>query len=638
MSSPNPIILNAGRDPIAELKAGELINNLTSLRVDLFRKLFDPRRNIYDECGYPHGYIQPELFKELYERDAVGARVVEIMPKECWQCQPTVYEDADTETKTPFEEAWYDFGKSLLGEQSWFADEEASPVWEYLLRVDILSGIGQYGILFIALDDGKDLDQPAEVIKEENSVERLSPGFEAKKQQAKKEGKEFDSKLDSRTKKPTANVDGTPINYSLTYNKEAEPRKVMYIRAFPETQARVATVEANRTSPRYGLPVLYSITFNDQSNAPTGAIGAGLVSDGGSVTGYTTHTVNVHWTRIIHIVDNWHQATSSEVASAPRQKSVLNHILALQKVYGASGEGYYKSGIPTAIIETHPSLGGDVEVDKAATRAEIENMQNSMQKFLVLIGMTAKTLPPQLIDPTNFANTHIEAICIKGGYPVRIFKGSERGELASSQDDGTHNDRLRSRRTYHVTPRIIVPLINRLIALKVLPVPEKFSVWWPDLETQTPKDKAAVAQAMTQAITTYIEGQGEQLIAPIDFFTQLLGFREQEVKAWLERAKVEWEKKQKELEAKAAEHDMIPTIPGYEQKQPDEPIKLKEGEKLVDPKKKPGVKKPAKSSPNGGGKPVSNETSSTQSEGGGGKPVKNTDNSTLDDQQDDQVE
>lgn len=587
--STSPILLYNQRDPIAQVKEQELINNITSLRVDLFRKLFDPRRDIYDECGYPRGYVQPEMFKELYERDGIAARIVEIMPTECWQCQPTIYEDADTKNKTEFEEAWYNLGKSLLGEQSWFADEESSPIWEYLLRVDILSGIGQYGILFLALDDGKELKQPAEVIKEENSIAIDTPSKENPK---------------PKPKEPTTNDDGSLKVYSLTYNAEAPKRKINYIRAFPETQARISQYEANITSPRYGLPVMYSITFNDQSNFPSGGVvGSGLAVDGKAGVGYTTQTIEVHWTRIIHIVDNYHQSTSSEVAGAPRMRPVLNNILALHKIYGASAEGYYKSGIPTIAIETHPSLGGDVEVDKTSTRNEVENMQNSLQKYLVLIGMSAKTLPPQLVDPTNFANTHIEAICIKGGYPVRIFKGSERGELASSQDDGTHNDRLRSRRTYHVTPRIIVPLVNRLIALKILPVPKQFSVWWPDLETQTPTDKAAVAQAMTQAITTYIEGQGEQLIAPIDFFTQLLGFREQEVTAWLERAKVEWEKKQAEMEAKAAEHDMIPTIPGYEQKQPDEPIKLKDGERLVDPKKKAGVSKKAKSNPNGGGSP-----------------------------------
>jgi hypothetical protein len=112
-----------------------------------------------------------------------------------------------------------------------------------------------------------------------------------------------------------------------------------------------------------------------------------------------------------------------------------------------------------------------VTIDKADVRNQIENYVNSLQRYLALTGMSAKTLAPQVSDPSSQIDKHLEAICIQLGIPKRIFMGSERGELASSQDDASWNDRLKARQQGYITPRIIVPFVDRLIAVGVLPEP-----------------------------------------------------------------------------------------------------------------------------------------------------------------------
>ena len=46
----------------------------------------------------------------------------------------------------------------------------------------------------------------------------------------------------------------------------------------------------------------------------------------------------------------------------------------------------------------------------------------------------------ELLLRTPFIEVHLQAICIKIPCPKRVFMGSERGELASAQDDSQWND------------------------------------------------------------------------------------------------------------------------------------------------------------------------------------------------------
>lgn len=231
--------------------------------------------------------------------------------------------------------------------------------------------------------------------------------------------------------------------------------KLLFLRPFDESMVQIVRYEWNVGNPRFGMPVMYRITLNDPRDQHSGV-------------GLPMATVFVHWSRVIHFADN---LNSSEIFGSPRMRPVLNRLLDLQKIYGASAEGYWQAAFTGIALETHPQLGGDVTIDSADVKNQLENYVNSLQRYLALTGMSAHTLAPQVSDPTSQIAGHIEAICIQMGIPIRIFKGSERGELASSQDDAQWNDRIRARQLGYVTPRIIVPFIDRLISVGVLPEP-----------------------------------------------------------------------------------------------------------------------------------------------------------------------
>lgn len=451
----------------------QLTLNILTSRWERFRKSLDPRRDLNDECGYKRTTeLTPEVYQELYERESIATRVVEVMPKECWKSPPTVYEDEDVDTVTPFEQAWDDLGNSLRG-PSWHQDEEGSPIWEHLRDADIDSGIGHYGVLLIGLDDGLDLDKAVEGINDRGEPETpLSVGSPAK-------------------------------------------RKIIYLRSFGQVNAKITKWETEESNPRYCKPTEYMLTLTDPN---------GEIEDGG---GLPAKDVRVHWSRVIHIADN---------RGIPRMRPVYNRLYDLCKLYGGSAEMYWQGAFAGLSLETHPTLGGDVPVNVPSLARMMWDRRNGIQRDIVLQGMHAKSLAPQVVDPAQQIDVQLTAICIVLGIPKRKFMGSERGELASSEDESDWNDTLKGRQCDYLTPHLIIEFVNRLILMKVLPTPKGYSVDWPDLSSLSEGEKADIALKKTQACSMFVQGQCDVIIEPMDWWTRIMGSSEEEAQAIVDNA------------------------------------------------------------------------------------------------------
>lgn len=156
----DPILLNRLLTAVTDQRA----TNATMTSRAFGRGLTDPRRDLEDECGYPNlgEQIPAELYRRLYDRDGPSARVVEIFPKECWRKPPTVVEGkGGAATDGPFEQAFEALGKGLNG-KSWLNTASANAVWQALYQLDVLCGIGHFGVLLLGFDDGARLDTPVD--------------------------------------------------------------------------------------------------------------------------------------------------------------------------------------------------------------------------------------------------------------------------------------------------------------------------------------------------------------------------------------------------------------------------------------------------------------------------------------------
>lgn len=287
-------------------------------------------------------------------------------------------------------------------------------------------------------------------------------------------------------------------------------RKLLFLRVYGEDKIQLTNtdLETDETSPRYGMPRTYSIAM-------------GNVDDVSSVK-------KVHWTRVLHIADD---RMDSEIFGTPRMSDVLNRIIDIRKVLGGCAEMFWKGGFPGMAFELSPGVEA---MDAASIRGEVEKYYQGLQRYVAFAGLSAKSLAVNIADPQPHLKSLLEAVAIAKGIPLRIFLGSERGELASSQDAKAWNERVAGRQENYINPFILRPFIQRLINYGVLPEPMELIIAWPDLNAPTDKEKAEVGEIRMRTLKEYVTGSVHSIAAPMEAMTIIAGFSEDESKSLID--------------------------------------------------------------------------------------------------------
>lgn len=437
----------------------------------------DRRRDFDSECGWPRR-IRMQDYLDMFERNDYASRVVSIYPDECHAVSPLIYE-TEKVRNTAFEKgvnAYTEF------------DEGGNPVdpetnlFHYWHRVDVVSGICRFGALMLGIDDGRDLDQPADGLTERGET-----------------------------------ITGVP------------ERKLLFMRALDESMVKVKNYETNTKNPRYGRPKMYTLRL------------ANLTVDSDFFdSDRMTRDQDVHWTRVIHVADN---RTTSEIFGVPRMRPVFNRLLDTHKVLGSAAEMFYQGGFPGLALTLDPTLltAGLPEVDESSIDEQMYLYMNRLQRYLHLVGYEAKSLAPNIADPKGHLEGLLQAIATAIGVPLRIFLGAEQAQLASGQDVRTWNRRLLRRQNRYLTPMLVRPTIDRLIALGVLPRPKRglgsYRVVWPDVNIPNPDELSTVADRNASSIMKYMQSAAWQMIHPATFFRLFLGKTADEVAVIMEELK-----------------------------------------------------------------------------------------------------
>ena len=466
------------------ITTNDVIYSALNLRGGFINQLLDRGKDIDKECGYPEVLI-PAYLKILYDREGLAKRVVNIFPEEAWKQDPEITE-TDNNQLTPFEASWANLEKEFQ-------------LFTIMQRGDKLSGIGTFGVILLGIDDGKQLIEPVEGVPLDGTMPlwlKFKPG----------------QKMDMRMK----------------YTKNPK-HNLIYTRVFDETAVTINKFEIDIRSPRYGLPLLYNINFiqygvNTQVIQP--------------VAPMPTSPTPVHWTRVIHLADN---RESSEVYGVPRMAPVVNRLLDLRKVLAGSGEMFWKGGFPGISFEVNPELQSTSQMDPEEMRREFEAYQQGLQRYLALVGVTAKSLQVQLADPSNHFKTHMQAIGASLGIPYRVLIGTEEAKLAADQDSSAWNERIGNRQTKYCDPYIVDPLIKRLIYMGILPplkdMAKGISTNWNDLHTPSDTEKAEVADTLMDALNKYVTGGCDTVIEPHTFLTMFMNMDDEEADAALNKLK-----------------------------------------------------------------------------------------------------
>ena len=276
---------------------------------------------------------------------------------------------------------------------------------------------------------------------------------------------------------------------------------LLYIRPFPHSMVEIASFCTDRTSPRYGNPEMYRIQQRPMADFEIEATGE-------------FSTMNVHWTRVLHIADN---RETSEIFGVPRLQLVYNIILDIEKVLGCSGEMFYKGTYPGYAIQT-ANTGLPIKFDNEEIARKMAEFQNGYQRWIGLQNATITALPSMYSEPSGLLDQYITMIAIATAVPDRILKGSERGELASGQDAVLWAARVQGRRTGYCIPRIVRPFCNRLIKYGCCSPPynNDYSIEWRGADSQDPTHSIEYSNSIINLLQTYESNGLSKYISPKD--------------------------------------------------------------------------------------------------------------------------
>lgn len=446
------VFVNRMRKSIYNAMSSSVLQGRSSIASKL-GKSFGGRRDIYKDLGYPGlNELNIDNYLAQYARGDIAGRLIDAPVDGSWEQKPIVKEVDQDPTEKRLEETEF--------EKDWTALVKKFRIWNVLSRVDKLTGLGRFGVLFMGFSD-------------------------------------------------------VTVAADLRNEVSGEKLDLKFLQPYSEKNVEIHSWDNDLTSDRYGYPLLYKLTTADSTG--TGA----------------TKELLVHHSRVLHIAEG---LMESNIYGTPRLERGFNRLMNLELIVGGSAEMFWQGAFPGyAYI-------ADAETDMTQVAADIEKeidmFVHDFKRYMKLQGLTVEKLSGDVADPKGHVEVQIIMLSIAYGFPKRILEGSERGELASSQDEIHWNDKLNTRRVDHCEPVILRPLLDTLIKYGILTDPgeEGYTIVWPDLNSPTDKDKAEVAKSLSTAIKDYFVSPDASIALPFDaFLEEILNFDVDKVKRIMEK-------------------------------------------------------------------------------------------------------
>lgn len=319
--------------------------------------------------------------------------------------------------------------------------------------LDRLTGIGHWGVMYFGLDDGKEPYEPVE---------------------------------------------------SLT-------NKLMYVRAFDESMAKVITWDFDPHSPRYGQPLNYVLTFR--------------TAQGGQ------QSFTCHWSRCLHVCEN---RVDSPINGTPRLEPILLRVLQIGMILSGSAHMYMRGGYPGYAIEVDSNQPMPPPEVMMETKRELLQLYHGFARWIAMRAGKIKTLEVQLKEPAEYLIAQYQAISAYTEIPMRVLLGSELAQLASEQDAANFERRVEARRAGQCACGILNPFILKLAELGVtIPPAGDVEVDWHGQSSDERMEEAQIALIKMQILAGYCAPGSmiPQLIPEDKFFEMFMGMEPKEVQA-----------------------------------------------------------------------------------------------------------
>jgi hypothetical protein len=424
----------------------------TQTREALLARLLNPRIDINYECRYPNTITRSD-YKAMFDRNSVGHRVVDVWPAECWVQAPEVKASDNTAVENQFDKAFKELDKERQ-------------VLHYLKRIDVLSGIGRFGILVLGIDDGKKLSDPVESIN--------------------------------------------PATGELTGKGKS---KLLYLKPYDESVVVVKDKEKSTKSPRYGMPTSYQVKMEN-------------ITSGNTKTPQYIHWTRV----LHVADNRMSSEVFGEPRMQPIWNNLLDlRKIAggAAEMYWRAGIGGTAWGLDKDIVEPTVTLTED---QKEQMQEDLQQFYDGMQRYLFTEGLKPMDIAPKLESPEDVVRVQVQLLCLAIGIPYRVFIGTEEGKLASGQDRIAWLERVAGRQNNYLTPMLVRPFVKRMQDYGVLPEAKGgIVVEWPHRDSPSEKEIADTALKLADAMSRYVRGDVELVMGPEQFLAQVLKKSEEDI-------------------------------------------------------------------------------------------------------------
>lgn len=344
-------------------------------------------------------------------------------------------------------------------EKAWINLNDRLSIGSIFKRADILAGIGEYSCIYLGVKErgakGKDLKQKISSLNGPDSIVYLRP-------------------LDQESCEIVEWID--------------KPEDV--------------------SDERYGLPNIYRVRINGSDRKSI--ISSGQVA--------RSNTVDVHWSRIIHVT---HEPLDNELFSEPVLQAVWNYLVDLDKLAGGGSEAVWKEAVQRILFDIDPNLSLNKELDQEKfkesvdkLKVDLDELTHNMRQYVLSRGITPK--PVGGSDRIKFGEnvkTVISLIAATLDLPQRRIMGSESAYASADQDKNTEEETIQSRQKEFGTS-LVRQFVDRLIEFGALPKPSKYEVVWATEGKKKFKFLAGIVRDFAQANQAQKNATGQTITTP----------------------------------------------------------------------------------------------------------------------------
>lgn len=302
---------------------------------------------------------------------------------------------------------------------------------------------------------------------------------------------------------------GAPGEMSKPLTRVSGPDDILYLQPYSQANAPISTWDNDPRSPRFGQGVTYVLS----RNAPT--LYSPILTNA-QMSNNRTSGQPVHYSRIIHIADG---LLDDRINGIPRLERCWNNLDDLDKVTGGGAEAFWRRADAGMQVDVDPELELEPAEEEGLDQ-EIDEYIHDIRRVVRTRGVKMTPLTSAVAGLKDPVEAIMSQLSAGTGIPQRILMGSERGQLASTQDDDNWTARISDRRRDFAGPTVTNPTIDRFIQIGALPKPKKdYAPRWPEIDNLDDVQKATVA-GMWAEIN---KNMGAVVVLPNEIRDRLLG-------------------------------------------------------------------------------------------------------------------